>query len=70
MATTRDARATVRGRRPLRPRVLDRLAAALVYVEWRCGPTCGHTLGASLTAAADGTWRLGEIILLSSRRTM
>lgn len=43
---------------------------ALVYVDWRCGPTCGHTLGASLAANADGTWRIAEVILLSSRRAV
>ena len=40
---------------------------AVAIVDWRCGPTCGHTLGVSLNATSDSTWSIGEMILLSSR---
>jgi hypothetical protein len=42
---------------------------AVAVVDWRCGPTCGHTLGVSLNATSDTTWSIGEMILLSSRGT-
>ncbi len=41
---------------------------AIAFVDWRCGPTCGHTLGVSLTATSDSTWRVEEMLLLSSRK--
>ena len=40
---------------------------AVAFVDWRCGPTCGHTLGVALTATGDSTWSVAEMILLSSR---
>ena len=40
---------------------------AVAFVDWRCGPTCGHTLGVALTATSDSTWSVSEMILLSSR---
>lgn len=40
---------------------------AVAFVDWRCGPTCGHTLGVALTATSDSTWSVAEMILLSSR---
>ncbi|MDB4915981.1 MAG: hypothetical protein JWM95_3625 [Gemmatimonadetes bacterium] len=40
---------------------------AVAIVDWRCGPTCGHTLGVSLKATSDSTWSIGEMLLLSSR---
>ena len=40
---------------------------AVAYVDWRCGPTCGHTLGVALTATSDSTWSVAEMILLSAR---
>ena len=39
---------------------------ALVAVEWRCGPTCGHTLSAALIATSDSTWRIDNMVLISS----
>ena len=39
---------------------------ALAIVDWRCGPTCGHTLGVALTATSDSTWSVDEMLLLSS----
>jgi hypothetical protein len=41
--------------------------SAIAFVDWRCGPTCGHTLGVSLTATSDSTWSISEMLLLSSR---
>jgi hypothetical protein len=42
--------------------------SAIAFVDWRCGPTCGHTLGVSLTATTDSTWAISEMLLLSSRK--
>lgn len=39
---------------------------ALVYVDWRCGPACGHTLSVSLTATSEGAWKISDMLLLSS----
>ena len=39
---------------------------AIVFVDWRCGPECGHTLSVSLRATSDTTWRIGDMLLLSS----
>jgi len=39
---------------------------AIVFVDWRCGPACGHTLSVSLLATSDSTWRIGDMLLLSS----
>jgi hypothetical protein len=41
--------------------------SAIAFVDWRCGPTCGHTLGVSLTATSDTSWVISEMLLLSSR---
>ncbi len=43
--------------------------SAIAVVDWRCGPTCGHTLGVSLTATSDSTWSISEMLLISSRGT-
>ena len=40
---------------------------AVAFVDWRCGPTCGHTLGVALVAATDSTWSIAEMLLVSSR---
>ncbi len=40
---------------------------AVAFVDWRCGPTCGHTLGVALTATSDTTWSIAEMLLVSSR---
>lgn len=40
---------------------------AVAFVDWRCGPTCGHTLGVALTATSDSTWSIAEMLLVSSR---
>jgi hypothetical protein len=41
--------------------------SAIAFVDWRCGPACGHTLGVSLTATSDTSWVISEMLLLSSR---
>jgi hypothetical protein len=41
---------------------------AIVFVVWRCGPSCGHTLSVSLQATGDTTWRIGDMLLLSSQQ--
>ena len=40
---------------------------AVAFVDWRCGPTCGHTLGVALVATTDSTWSISEMLLVSSR---
>jgi hypothetical protein len=40
---------------------------AVAIVDWRCGPTCGHTLGVALTATSDSTWSISEMLLLASK---
>jgi hypothetical protein len=42
--------------------------SAVAFVDWRCGPTCGHTVGVSLTARSDTTWVIADVLLLSSRQ--
>ena len=39
---------------------------AMVFVEWRCGPACGHNLNVLLQATGDAKWRIADMILLSS----
>jgi len=41
--------------------------SAIAFVDWRCGPTCGHTLGVALTATNDTTWVVSEMLLLTTR---
>jgi hypothetical protein len=41
---------------------------AVAFVDWRCGPTCGHTVGVSLTATSDTSWTIADMLLLSSRQ--
>jgi hypothetical protein len=42
---------------------------AVAFVEWRCGPTCGHTAGVALVATSDTSWAIADMLLLSSRQT-
>lgn len=37
---------------------------AVVHVDWRCGPTCGHRLAAMLVPTGDSTWRVANMLLL------
>ena len=40
---------------------------AVTFVDWRCGPSCGHTLGVALTATSDSSWAIAEMLLITSR---
>lgn len=40
---------------------------AVAFVDWRCGPTCGHTLGVALTATSDSTWSIAEMLVVTSK---
>jgi hypothetical protein len=40
---------------------------AVTFVDWRCGPTCGHTLGVALVATSDSSWAIAEMLLVTSR---
>jgi hypothetical protein len=40
---------------------------AVAFVDWRCGPTCGHTVGVALTATSDTTWTIAQMLLVNSR---
>ena len=41
--------------------------SALVYVDWQCGPGCGHTVAVALRADTAGAWRIDDMLLISSR---
>jgi hypothetical protein len=41
--------------------------SAIVYVDWQCGPACGHTVAVALRANDAGTWRIDDMLLISSR---
>lgn len=40
---------------------------AVTFVDWRCGPSCGHTVGVALTATSDTSWAIEEMLLVTSR---
>jgi hypothetical protein len=40
---------------------------AVTFVDWRCGPSCGHTLGVALAATSDSSWAIVEMLLVTSR---
>ena len=40
--------------------------SAVAFVDWRCGPTCGHTVAVALSATSDTTWSIAEMLLTSS----
>jgi hypothetical protein len=42
--------------------------SAVAFVEWRCGPTCGHRVSVALTATSDTSWAIADMLLLSSRQ--
>jgi hypothetical protein len=42
--------------------------SAVAFVDWRCGPTCGHTAGVALTATSDTSWAIADVLLLTSRQ--
>ena len=41
---------------------------AVVFSRWDCGPACGHTVVTALRADSAFTWRIADMLLLSSRR--
>ena len=41
--------------------------SAIVFVDWQCGPSCGHTVAVALRAARADTWRIDDMLLISSR---
>ena len=41
---------------------------AVVFARWDCGPACGHTIVAALRADSGSTWRIADMLLLSSRK--
>jgi hypothetical protein len=41
---------------------------AVVFARWDCGPACGHTMVAALRADSSATWRIADMLLLSSRK--
>jgi hypothetical protein len=43
---------------------------AVVFMDWECGPACGHTITAALRADSTSTWRIADMLLLSSRQTL
>jgi hypothetical protein len=42
--------------------------SAVAFVDWRCGPTCGHQVSVALTATSDTSWAIADMLLLSSRQ--
>ena len=40
---------------------------AVVYARWDCGPACGHTIVTALRADSS-SWRIADMLLLSSRK--
>ena len=41
---------------------------AVVFLEWECGPVCGHKMVAALRADSTSQWRIADMLLLSSRQ--
>jgi hypothetical protein len=41
---------------------------AIVFARWDCGPMCGHTIVTALRADSASTWRIADMLLLSSRK--
>ena len=42
--------------------------SAVAFVDWRCGPACGHTVGVALTSTSDTNWAITDMLLVSSRQ--
>jgi hypothetical protein len=42
--------------------------SAVAFVDWRCGPSCGHRVSVALTATSDTSWAIADMLLLSSRQ--
>lgn len=41
--------------------------SAIVFVDWQCGPACGHTVTVALHLDQAGAWRIRDMLLISSR---
>jgi hypothetical protein len=41
---------------------------AVVFARWECGPMCGHTIVTALRADSAASWRISDMLLLSSRK--
>jgi hypothetical protein len=41
---------------------------AVVFLQWECGPVCGHTMVTALRADSASQWRIADMLLLSSRQ--
>lgn len=41
---------------------------AVVFTKWECGPACGHSVVIALRVDSGSTWRIADMLLLSSRR--
>jgi hypothetical protein len=41
---------------------------AVVFARWDCGPSCGHTIVTALRADSTASWRITDMLLLSSRK--
>jgi len=41
---------------------------AVVFARWECGPMCGHTIVTALRADSASSWRIADMLLLSSRK--
>ena len=41
---------------------------AIVFARWDCGPMCGHTIVTALRADSASSWRIADMLLLSSRK--
>jgi len=41
---------------------------AIVFARWECGPKCGHTMVTALRADSASSWRIADMLLLSSRK--
>lgn len=41
---------------------------AIVFARWDCGPMCGHTVVTALRADSAASWRIADMLLLTSRK--
>jgi hypothetical protein len=41
---------------------------AVVFTRWECGPACGHTVVTALRADSASSWRIADMLLLSSKK--
>ncbi|HUX34676.1 MAG TPA: hypothetical protein VMV51_12475 [Gemmatimonadaceae bacterium] len=41
--------------------------SAIVFVDWRCGPACGHDVAVALRAVPGAGWQISDMLLVLSR---